>query len=37
LVKEMVDTNSDRIVSIEQKCQNYRSLFIVGVYYLLVA
>jgi hypothetical protein len=37
LVKEMVDTNSDRIVGIEQKCQNNRSLFIFGVYYLLIA
>jgi hypothetical protein len=28
----MVDTNSERIVGIELKSQNYMSLFIFGVY-----
>ena len=30
--KEMVDTNSERIVGIELKSQNYRSLSIFGIY-----
>ena len=30
--KEMVDTNSERIVGMELKSQNYRSLFIFGIY-----
>ena len=31
-VKEMVDAKSDRIVGIERKSQNYRSIYIFGVY-----